>query len=367
MTARTVPRRVLLVGHALFDTVIDSYARTLGPYYDVSIFDPWSAAPALLPLLGRGRYGTFNSAVSTLSNLVLREPLALALPRLVRAVGDAAPDVVLITCIEALPPKTVDDLRKAHPSAKLVGVFSDHIANFGRGYFFTADYDALFFKDRYIVDKVRDKLSHKHVYYLPQACDPALHHPVTLTAEEQRFYGCDLTIAGNAHSFRAAQLAGLQGRDLKMWGKGPPAWLKHPIFAHHTGTYVAGEDKCKAMTAAKIVVNANHYAEIAGTNKRTFEVAAIGAFQITDTPALADVFDPKTEVASFTTMADMIDKIDHYLARPEERAAMAKRACERAHREHTYAHRWAAHLDVLGCDVSANFPAKIADLACRAR
>ena len=40
--------------------------------------------------------------------------------------------------------------------AKIFGVFSDHIANFGRGYFFTAEYDGLFFKDRYIVEKLRD-------------------------------------------------------------------------------------------------------------------------------------------------------------------------------------------------------------------
>jgi spore maturation protein CgeB len=364
---RPIPKRVLLVGPALYDTVVDSYARTLAPHYDVEIFDPTSSAPALLPLLGRGPYGTFNNAISTLSNLVLREPLAFALPRLRRHVAERQPEVILVTCIESLPPQAIHALRVASPRAKIFGVFSDHIANFGRGYFFTAEYDALFFKDRYIVDKLRDKLGSRHVFYLPQACDPELHHPVELTAEEQRFYGCELTIAGNAHSFRAAQLACLVGRDLKIWGKGPPAWLEHPIFAHHTNHYVAGIEKCKAMRAAKIVVNANHYAEIAGTNKRTFEVAAIGAFQITDTPALADVFEPDVEVATYSTMADMLERIDHYLARPEERAAMAARAAKRALAEHTYAHRWTAHLDALGLDVPAGFPASRATLACPAK
>lgn len=364
---RPIPKRVMLVGPALYDTVVDSYARTLAPHYELEVFDPFSSVPALLPLLGRGRYGTLNNAVTTVSNLVLREPLALSIPRLRRRAAEWAPDVILITCIESLPPQAIRGLREGNPKAKIFGVFSDHIANFGRGYFFTAEYDGLFFKDRYIVDKLRDKLGFRHVFYLPQACDPELHHPVTLTETERAFYGCELTIAGNAHSFRAAQLACLAGRDLKIWGKGPAAWLEHPIFAHHTNHYVAGIEKCKAMTAAKIVVNANHYAEIAGTNKRTFEVAAIGAFQITDTPALADVFEPDVEVATYATMADMLERIDHYLARPEERDAMARRASKRAFAEHTYAHRWTAHLDALGLDVPPGFPAPRATLACTAK
>jgi len=43
----------------------------------------------------------------------------------------------------AKPPNTAGNAR-----CRVFGVFSDHIANFGRGYFFAANYDALFFKDR---------------------------------------------------------------------------------------------------------------------------------------------------------------------------------------------------------------------------
>src|SRR5207249_4029874 len=127
-----------------------------------------------------------------------------------------------------------------------------------------------------------------------------------------------------------------------------PAWVSHPATRHFTGHYVSGPEKCKAMLAAKIVLNQNHFAEIAGTNKRTFEVAAIGAFQLTDTPALRDVFDPETEVAYFETQRQMLDRVDEFLALPERRAAMAAKARLRARAEHTYQHRWTAHLEVFG-------------------
>src|SRR4030095_1444786 len=100
---------------------------------------------------------------------VVREPLALAEPRLLRLAREFGPDIVLVTCIESLRSKAVAGLRGGVPGCKVIGVFSDALVNFGRGPFFGADYDALFFKDHYIVDKARVKLGYKHFHYLPQA------------------------------------------------------------------------------------------------------------------------------------------------------------------------------------------------------
>jgi spore maturation protein CgeB len=153
---------------------------------------------------------------------------------------------------------------------------------------------------------------------------------------------------------------------MKIWGPPPPVWVEHPTTRHFTGRYVSGPEKCKAMLAAKVVLNQNHYAEIAGTNKRTFEVAAIGAFQLTDTPAIRDVFDPTTEVAYFESQKEMLERIDHFLAQPELRNAMAAKAQTRAHAQHTYEHRWTAHLAALGERPPADFPVQPEGLAVRA-
>lgn len=358
--------RVLLVGSAPFDSVIDSYRRALSVHYEIRDFDPFSTFRGRENRFGPLFAARLNNGVQFLLRAITREPLALAEPRLLRLAREFAPDIVLVTCIESLRPKIVAGLRAGRPGCKIIGVFSDAIVHFGRGYFFGADYDALFFKDRYIVDKARVKLGYQHFHYLPQACDRVLHRRVPLSDADRATYGCDVTLAGNLHPWRAEMLRPLIGRDMKIWGPPPPAWLDHPIKAHCTGRYVAGEEKCKAMLASRIVLNQNHYAEIAGTNKRTFEVAAIGAFQLTDTPALNDVFDSEKEVASFQNRQEMIEKIDYFLARPELRSEMAERARVRAHAQHTYEHRWAAHLETVGLRPPADFPVQPESLVVRA-
>lgn len=357
---------MLLVGQAVFDSVCDSYQRALSPHYDVQVVDPYAVLGAFGKSLGHVWNNRVSDAAKLLSRSLFREPLALSEPRIRKAAEEFAPDIALVTCIGDLRPHVVASLRAGNARCKVIGVFSDHIANFGRGYFFASDYDALFFKDRYIVDKLRAKLGWKHVWYLPQACDRALHKTVPLTAEEQATYGCDIALAGNPYLFRNESLRPLIGRDMKIWGPPPPSWVSHPATRHFTGRYVSGVEKCKAMLATKIVLNQNHYAEIAGTNKRTFEVAAIGAFQLTDTPAISDVFDPDTEVAYFDTQQEMLERIDYFLGQPERRAAMAAKAQVRAHAEHTYEHRWAAHLLALGMGVPASFPVQQSSLVVRA-
>jgi spore maturation protein CgeB len=358
--------RVLLVGQSFFDSVIDSYRRALSPYYRVRVYDPYSLVPGSNRLLGPGRTMRLNTAFHRLSRLIAREPLVLAEPGLRRTAAAFAPDIVLVDCIESLRPAAVSTLRAGNANARVIGVFSDSVAKFDRGYFFSADYDRLFFKDHFIVDTLRAKLGWKHVFYLPQACDRQLHRRVALTEKDREKYACDLTMAGSAYLYRMELLRPVIGRDVKVWGVAPNAWLDHPARRLFTGRYVAGAEKCRALLSSRIVLNANHYTEIAGTNKRTFETAAIGAFQLTDAPALREVFDPDEEVGWFGSRKEMLDKIDYYLARPTVRESMAERARLRAHSEHTYEHRWVAHLEALGLRPPPEFPVQPEALKVRA-
>lgn len=347
--------RVLLIASGKHDTVGDSYRRALDGHYDVRIEDP---EPPGFP-----RWA--SKGLSVLANAAAAEPHAFVLPRLVRAARSLVPDVVLVTHVQSIPPHTLEQIRRVNPHMRIVGVFSDHISNFDRGYFFSASYDGLFFKDRYIVDKLRTKLGWRHVWYLPQACDPALHRPVDAEPGDEERYGCDIALAGNLHYFRAEALRPVLARRwaVKIWGTDPGRWFQHPMRRVFQGRPVTGLEKSRAMRAAKIVLNQNHYSEIAGTNKRTFEVAAMGAFQLTDTPALDDVFDAASEVAKFDSSDEMLDQLAHYLRHPEERAAMAGRARLRALREHTYAHRWAAKMKALGLSLPRSFPVQPETLA----
>jgi spore maturation protein CgeB len=288
-------------------------------------------------------WGLFEKAFPSLEK---RKQVAL-----VRAVEWFEPAVVILTYGD-LPPDTILDIRRAS-GAKLAVWYPDHLANLGRQYLLASELDAWFFKDPYLAETLREKLG-LNAHYLPEACNPLWHRRVELTEAERRKYGCDLCTASNMYYYRARTLEPFKDYDLKIWGASYPRWMASPLRANYPGIYVAELEKAKAFNAAKVVLNTMHYAEIEGVNCRLFEAAGCGAFQIADRkPALAELLEPEREVVTFRTRQELKEKVDYYLAHPEERQEIADRAYARAHREHTYEHRLNRVLEVLG------FPAPV--------
>ena len=265
--------------------------------------------------------------------------------RLVRAAEDFAPDLILLT-YGTLPPSVIRQLRGAC-SARIAVWYPDALVNLGRQYLLASDLDAWFLKDPYLVRVFRDKLA-LNAFYLPEACNSLWHRRVELSAEDQRKYGCDLVTTSNMYYYRAKLLEIFRNYDMKIWGKSYPAWLASPLRAMYQDEYVAEEAKARAFNAAKIVLNTMHYGEIEGVNCRLFEAAGCGAFQIADwKPALPDLFEPEEEIVTFRTQQELKEKVDYYLAHPEERRDIADRAYARARREHTYEKRLEKMFEIL--------------------
>lgn len=328
--------KILLVGPSYFDTPIYSLNALLSRDHEVEIFDPFKNLG--LPKIFGGQLSLVTTAWTYFLRGAIREPFKFANQKLVKRVRELQPDLVFVISMESVLPTTIQAIKQ-ESDAVVIGWFMDAVTSFGRTYFMLADYDAMFFVDDYIVRTLRTKLANQRVHLLPICCDPELHRPVSVSEAEQRRYGCDLTIAGNLYPYRAAMLDQFQDYDLKIWGK-KHDWFRHPLNSKHTGEVVFGEEKSKAMRAAKIVLNNNHYANMDGVNKRTFEVAGCGAFQITDAPGIATVYEPEWEIVTFESKRDLKEKVDYYLAYPEARLEIAERAQRRTHGEHTFAHRW---------------------------
>lgn len=84
-------------------------------------------------------------------------------------------------------------------------------------------------------------------------------------------------------------------------------------------------------------------------NPRTFELAGLGAFQLTDMRKLLTLhFDPAEEVIALTSWADMKGAVQYFLRHDEERKAYAERARARVLKEHTYRRRAEEIIEVLG-------------------
>ncbi len=249
----------------------------------------------------------------------------------------------LIICThDILQPDEIKKIRGISKS-KITMWFPDSIANFNKAFFMISDYDAIFFKDPYIVDILREQYNKKNVYYLPECCNPKYHKFVELNNDDRQKYGCDITTYGSPHNIRSSFFVQLLEYNYKIniWGQKAPIWLEDKtIKSLYTGEYVFNESKAKSVLAAKINLNTLLPSEIYGLNARTFEVAGIGGFQIIHwRPGLAQLFEDRKELISFKNFDELKLLINHYLDHEEERKEIARNGQQRAYREHTYTHR----------------------------
>lgn len=257
-------------------------------------------------------------------------------------------DTIHVTILthDFLWPEEVQTLKDKSNSV-IAMWFPDHLANFGRGFFMNAPYDFLFFKDPYIVQLFKDVLTSK-VFYLPECFNPDRHllHETDKISPE---YLCDITTAGNFHSWRTAFFKHLKEFDVKFWGNPPPFWMPNTsLKAMYQGKSVFDHEKAKAFLGAKIVVNNLHFAEMWGLNARAFEAAGIGAFQMVDwRPGIDNLFIDGEEIIMFKGIADLKSKIKCWLANPTGRSEIARAGKERAYKEHTYQLRLELMIDTI--------------------
>jgi spore maturation protein CgeB len=271
--------------------------------------------------------------------------------RRIRALWQTAeqgPLDVVIVCHDFLWPDEVAELKR-RTRAQVALWFPDHMANFGRGFFMNAPYDALFFKDPYIVHALGDVLK-SPVHYLPECFNPERHWLPDEAIGHDAAYQCDITTAGSQHSWRVAFYKNLSDYHVKLWGNPAPLWIAAgSVAGMHQGLGVYNHEKVRAFRGAKIVINNLYYGEIWGVNVRCFEAAGAGAFQMVDwRPGLSQLFEVGKELISFVSMADLKQKIDFWLPREAERRAIAGAGMVRAHAEHTYVLRLGLLLDTLG-------------------
>jgi len=262
--------------------------------------------------------------------------------RIVRAARTAECEIV-INLDAYLMPRVVTRLRGN--GARVAFWFPDSVANLGRQLMLLAPYDAIFFKEPWLTDRLRAMLG-LPVYYLPQACNPRWHRPVTSAGTEP----C-LVIAGNMYPSRVRLLDRLiaKGIPLRLYGDGFPRWIgETSARATHTGCYVAREEKARVFRSAVGVLNTMHPSEVSGVNVRLFEAAGCGAAVLTEfRPTVPDLFEVGEEVLAFHDFDDLVAQASRLLSEPDLTARLGDAAAHRAHRDHTYDLRVTAILEKL--------------------
>jgi spore maturation protein CgeB len=83
-------------------------------------------------------------------------------------------------------------------------------------------------------------------------------------------------------------------------------------------------------------------------NPRTFELAASGVFQLVDQRSLLpEAFDVGSEIVTFSSVRELKEQIEYYLAHPEERGRIAQAGRARALKDHTYTARLKQMLSIV--------------------
>jgi spore maturation protein CgeB len=279
-----------------------------------------------------------GKAFDKLASSFMREPERLGESRLIKMVRDFSPAVVLVLLGNQVSPKTIEKIRGT-THAPIVCWCQDQMTTLGRQYLLGSRFDAVFVKDRYMQDLFSRMIRSTQFHYLAEACNPRMHRPIDLSAEDQYRFGCDVMLAGSLYYYRQEILESLADLDLKIWGYRPD-WLIDRLAGRFMGRDVHGDDKVRAALAAKICLNTLHYAEVDGLNCRAFEIAGCGGFQLaSDVPSMAEHFEPDIEIVTFRSVEELAEKARHFMRNPEAARQIADRGRIRAHRDHTYEHR----------------------------
>ncbi len=182
--------------------------------------------------------------------------------------------------------------------------------------------------------------------WLPMACDPEFHHPVSCSEDDKMRYGSDVVFVGSYYPERASLFERLTHFDLAVWGPGWEALPSNsPLRKHLRGRHTKPEEWLKIYTSSLIVLS-THYHDpqnrfpVYQASPRVFEILACGAFQLCDDQRdVFALFQEGRDLARFTDGEDLVKKVAYYLNHPEERQRIAQTGWETVLAAHTYRHR----------------------------
>lgn len=209
--------------------------------------------------------------------------------------------------IEALPLPTACYLVDVH-----LGHWRQAAARF---------FDSVFVAQRDYVPVYRAALGHAHVHWLPLAAAPDVHrrHPLPRDLEVAFVGNLALAHRGTA---RARRLRLITGR-----------YRTNDVKRQYTPDEVG-----RVYSQARIVFNTSLAGDV---NMRVFEATACGALLVTDRVAngLETLFELEREIVTYRSDAELVERIDYFLAHPAEREAVAEAGYRRTAGEHTYLQR----------------------------
>ncbi len=268
------------------------------------------------------------------------------LRRLERSCLDWRPDVVLVIKGGPITPGVIRRIKK-RLDVLILNFFPDNPL-WMIPFECIEAYDVFFTKERYALRSL-EQVGLANLHYLPMYCVPTMHHPVTLTPEEQERYGSPISFVGSHYPYRERFVRELVGYPVRLWGSGWRDAADPAVRQMIAGPAVWGRAKLAVYSGSLLSLNHHHpMNDIVGVNTRTFELAASGACQVVDLKdELPPLFKPGEEVVAYRDLGELKRQLDFYLSHPDEARGIGQNALKRALGEHTLGHRVEEMLAVL--------------------
>ena len=263
-----------------------------------------------------------------------------------------SPDLVLALAQAPLSRQALRRLRRDGVPTAMWFVEDYQVFSYWRAFAPFYDFFAVIQKDPFL-SELQD-IGVRNGFYLPLAAEPSVHHPLELDSVDKHKFGAPLSFLGAGYPNRRAAFRRLTRFDLKIWGND---WDGESALARNMarpGKRIEPEEAVKIFNATDVNLNLHSSVQSADlvppgdfVNPRTFELAACGAFQLVDKRGLLPELFGLDELATFSSMEELEEKIAYFLEHPAERAAYAQKSRQRVLAEHTYAHRMQTLLDTV--------------------
>jgi spore maturation protein CgeB len=190
--------------------------------------------------------------------------------------------------------------------------------------------------------------------WLALAADPGLHAAGTLSSSERASYDCDVSFIGNWRPERETALGlvcRLSGIRLKIWGGSD--WRRRtrdPLVRRAwQGRGLVGAEFAKAVQASRLCLNLIDPTTHPAANMRFFEIPCAGGLQVSSAcPEMEEEFRDGESVFYFREAGALPKLIERLLSDPSRCQDVARVAHLKVLSRHTYAHRAALILELLG-------------------
>ena len=214
------------------------------------------------------------------------------------------------------------------------------------------EYDCIFYTKRSWYSDFARQIPLKAGHFLPHGYDPSLHRPVQLDARDIADYGCDVSFIATHSRYKEGFLEELihlrPSLNLCIWGNG---WINRcesaPLRKFIKGFALTGDAYSRGIQAAQINLAIMSGPVMGASSKdlttsRTYLIPAIGGFMLHERNSeVLNLYEEGKEIACFDSAKELAEKIEYYLAHPQEREAVSQGGRKRCVPAYSYDNRMA--------------------------